>query len=51
MVEVVAEVKGYLKTKSGSVYKIDIRQPKKPFETANKKEVRNAENEESVKER
>jgi hypothetical protein len=51
MVEVVAEVKGYLKTKPGSICKIDNRQPKKPVANTIEKEVRNVENEESVKER
>jgi len=51
MVEVVAEVKGFLKTKAGSVYKIDNRQPKKPVEPDIKKEDRNTANGESTSER
>jgi GGDEF domain-containing protein len=51
MVEVVAEVKSYLKTKEGSIYKIDNRQPKKPVQPIIEKESRNTENEESVNKR
>ena len=51
MVEVVAEVKGYLKKREGSTYKIDNRQPKKPLEVADEKEHRTLEDQESLKER